>query len=219
MLAGSVKILKAKPHRRSSSEVDRLYDSDSDVSPETMFSNVPLASEPAQEHFGKVKLYNKRSLIKPKRTVSYSDAMNELDIESKHISTEINKMAKGKGLIEDETLPLDLNRLSLTPTQRVLHDTIPPSKEKLMLLSKTRPPWLPPKSRAEEKRHLAEFDKIVSLSKSTGRCFLMLSNLTETPLANRKQDARRNSETARESDLENASMIWTSHIIPNWDLA
>ena len=143
------------------------------MSPETMFSNVPLASESGQEQYhGKLKLYNKRSLIKPKRTVSYSDAMDELDFESKHISTEINKMAIGNGLIDDGILPPDLNRLSLTPTQRVLQDTIPPSKEKLMLLSKTRPPWLPPKSKAEEKRHLAEFDKIVSLSKSTGGCML-----------------------------------------------
>ena len=48
-------------------------------------------------------------------------------------------------------------------------DPLPISKEKEAVLSRTRPSWLPPKSKEEEKRHLKEYKKMMRLSQEAGR--------------------------------------------------
>ena len=114
--------------------------------------------------------------------------------------------------------PQGLHRLSLPIGQVELQDTIPPSKEKLQLLSKTRPAWLPPKSKVEERRHLAEFDKIVSLSKISGKQLFCLAQYIII-VEHRKEEARLKSEISREMDIDQASHMWTKEILPNWDMA
>lgn len=48
-------------------------------------------------------------------------------------------------------------------------DPLPISKEKEAVLSRTRPSWLPPKSKEEEKRHLKEYQKMMRRSHDAGR--------------------------------------------------
>jgi hypothetical protein len=50
------------------------------------------------------------------------------------------------------------------------------SKEKEAVLSQTRPSWLPPKRKEEEKRHLAEYQKMVQLAEEAGSSFTTFGN-------------------------------------------
>ena len=69
-----------------------------------------------------------------------------------------------------ELPPLRINNLNIDP--------LPISKEKERVLSRTRPSWLPPKSRKEEQKHLKEYQRMMELSLEAGMhmhripCFL-----------------------------------------------
>ena len=53
----------------------------------------------------------------------------------------------------------------------VMIDPLPISKEKEKVLSRTRPSWLPPKNRKEEKKHLKEYQRMMELSIEAGMRF------------------------------------------------
>ena len=55
----------------------------------------------------------------------------------------------------------------------VMIDPLPISKEKEKVLSRTRPSWLPPKSRKEEKKHLKEYQRMMELSLEAGITILL----------------------------------------------
>jgi hypothetical protein len=122
----------------------------------------------------------------PRRVVSYHEAMDALDDESQRITRELGKIpvpvAKGDDRKSDESttavppkvLP-ELARQSrraashtYLPSTSALLDPLPISKEKEAVLSQTRPSWLPPKSKAEEKRHLAQYQKMVQKAEEAG---------------------------------------------------
>lgn len=50
----------------------------------------------------------------------------------------------------------------------VMIDPLPISKEKEKVLSRTRPSWLPPKSQKEERKHLREYRRMMSLAQENG---------------------------------------------------
>ena len=53
-------------------------------------------------------------------------------------------------------------------TNNILIDPLPISKEKEKVLSRTRPSWLPPKDKKEEKKHLKEYQRMMELSLEAG---------------------------------------------------
>lgn len=62
--------------------------------------------------------------------------------------------------------PLELPPLR---TSDMMIDPLPISKEKEKVLSRTRPSWLPPKDRKEEKRHLKQYQRMMQLSLHAGK--------------------------------------------------
>lgn len=64
------------------------------------------------------------------------------------------------------TSPLELPPLR---TSDMMIDPLPISKEKEKVLSRTRPSWLPPKDRKEEKKHLKQYQRIMELSLHAGK--------------------------------------------------
>ena len=62
------------------------------------------------------------------------------------------------------------SRLELPPlrTSDLMIDPLPISKEKAKVLSRTRPSWLPPKDRKEEKKHLKQYQQMMQLSLDAG---------------------------------------------------
>jgi hypothetical protein len=69
-----------------------------------------------------------------------------------------------------------LKRARSTPVElpplrksEMMIDPLPISKEKEKVLSRTRPSWLPPKDRKEEKKHLKEYQRLMELSLEAGK--------------------------------------------------
>ena len=121
-----------------------------------------------------------------RRVVSYHEAMSALDDESQRLTRQLGKITIQSGKTEDrkseEIAPIpppkplpELARQSRRATSHThlpstsqLLDPLPVSKEKEAVLSQTRPSWLPPKKKAEEKRHLAEYQKMVQQAEEAG---------------------------------------------------
>lgn len=212
---------KLSHHRRTSSELERVYDSDDSIPPETVFHNVPLSPSkipqmrkftkgpgplteddghppPVQEEVTSSPDEMPSQLsatdpstrpssgVFPRRVVSYHEAMTALDDESQRITRELGKIpvpvSKAEDRKSDESanavtpkvLP-ELARQSrratshtYLPSTSTLLDPLPISKEKEAVLSQTRPSWLPPKSKAEEKRHLAQYQRMVQKAEEAG---------------------------------------------------
>lgn len=83
-------------------------------------------------------------------------------------------------------------------------EALPISKEKEAILACTRPTFLPPKSRKEEKKHLKEFEKLVYGSLEADR-----------KLQKRKSKAL----VQKAKHLTNSADTWTNHILPHFATA
>jgi len=210
---------KISRHRRTSSEIERTYDSDDSVPPETIFYNIPVSPGriPQKNKFEKfpgtldidehrpppvveegpqldgspMSLVSNADYIQPppsglypRRVVSYHEAMSALDEESLRLTRELSKMTlshAGDRSSEDTLSSVGSKPLPALarqtrraashthlPSTSTLIDPLPVSKEKEAVLSQTRPSWLPPKKKSEEKRHLAEYQKMVQLAEEAG---------------------------------------------------
>jgi hypothetical protein len=212
---------KISRHRRTSSEIERVYDSDDSIPPETVFHNVPVSPSagppppPKMSNLhpprfdpelsrpttgGSDGAINSTSMFSgnpnpfsrgegghnPRRVVSFHEAMSALDDESQRLSRQLGKVNLGAAAVErkhsedvtalatNKPLP-DLTKQSRRatshthlPSTSTLWDPLPASKEKEAVLSQTRPSWLPPKKKSEEKRHLAEYQRMVQLAEEAG---------------------------------------------------
>ena len=71
----------------------------------------------------------------------------------------------------DRSFTLPTQNIRLPPMQMTdgMIDPLPISKEKEAVLSRTRPSWLPPKSKEEEKRHLKEYQKMMQKALQAGK--------------------------------------------------
>jgi hypothetical protein len=169
----------------------------------------------------------------PRRVVSFHEAMSALDDESQRLSRQLGKVNLGPSAVrrkhsEDVTAlatnrPLpELNKQSRRatshthlPSTSTLWDPLPVSKEKEAVLSQTRPSWLPPKKKSEEKRHLAEYQRMVQLAEEAGNDFICARLSAEI----RRQQKAKLEKEEREQLYEDTSKVWQNYIIPNWDKA
>jgi hypothetical protein len=259
---------KLSHHRRTSSELERVYDSDDSVPPETVFHNVPLSPSkiPQLRKFEKLKgplsdddgrpdtvqeevaaspdempsqlstgnqSARSSSGVFPRRVVSYHEAMTALDDESQRITRELSKIpipvAKGDDKKSDESAAVvtpkvlpELARQSrraashtYLPSTSTLLDPLPISKEKEAVLSQTRPSWLPPKDKAEEKRHLAEYQKMVQKAEEAGTPLIRLRLIIEM----KRQQKMILEKDERDQHYVDSFRVWQSYIIPNWEQA
>jgi hypothetical protein len=155
-------------------------------------------------------------MLKPKtRSKSWSAAMDQLSDEAQ-ILTEIMEMqqaASGSTLGDLSSKPrwqshskssVSLASVELPPLRKlnVMIDPLPPSKEKLTVLTRTRPSWLPPKSKSEERRHLKEYEKMVIASQT---------------MARKKMEKAKAEEDFKERTRANIAKAWEELVIPNWD--
>lgn len=127
------------------------------------------------------------------RSKSWTDAMMDLGYEAKELSEALEAHADAEMLVTVNRLqqrrsePLAPkkkitppaskgNSIELPPLQvsNGIIDPLPISKEKEAVLSRTRPSWLPPKSKDEEKRHLKEYQRMMRRSQETGTSHLMV---------------------------------------------
>ncbi|TDL28056.1 RabGAP/TBC [Rickenella mellea] len=86
-----------------------------------------------------------------------------------------------------------------TPMHRPTRSFGPSALEKV--ISKTRPSFLPPKPKDEDNRHLADWEKMMKLSR-----------LAEEKRRKALQERR----LAREKEVESSTEIWEKEVLPDW---
>ena len=157
--------------------------------------------------------------LKPPRAKSWTAAMGDLSFEARELTEKLESHADEN----DEFNPyrrarrqstVSINKRSrsvvsqLPPIRKgdVMIDPLPVSREKMAVLSRTRPSWLPPKDPLEEKRHLKQYQAMMAASAE----------------AERRREAKpavlgRNEER---DDLNSSLLrIWEDHVLPNWEAA
>lgn len=153
------------------------------------------------------------------KAMSWNDAIvHELSPEAReltekleaHAEEEINKEGKRRQNIDTKKVtppkvtPVRSKTVDLPPMQisNGMIDPLPISKEKEAVLSRTRPSWLPPKSKEEEKRHLREYQKIMQAAQE----------------AERKKVEKEKIELERKEKMKaDVHRIWNDQIIPDWE--
>lgn len=184
------------------------------------------------------------------RSKSWSDAMSELGDEAKELSEALERHAdkeieqttrrlqksmeksKSSASILSNSVPptpqpikksfSTTTVIPLPPLQMTngMIDPLPISKEKEAVLSRTRPSWLPPKSKEEEKRHLKEYKKMMRLSQEAGRQFDKVWNVQSNNGIDRKRAEKERQEQEYKDRIKNdTDRVWDQHIIPNWSIA
>lgn len=125
-----------------------------------------------------------QSYFSRSRSKSWNVALSELSEEAQYLTEALeihagategqreravqggaSSKSSAEKLSRAHTSPLELPPLR---TSDMMIDPLPISKEKERVLSRTRPSWLPPKDRKEEKRHLKQYQRIMELSLHTG---------------------------------------------------
>lgn len=149
---------------------------------------------------------------KPGRAKSWTVALSELNAEAKSLTEALEAHADEQLESNQPKRPpflSDIKRsksvMSELPLRRndVMIDPLPISKEKMAVLSRTRPSWLPPKDPLEEKRHLKEYQKMMAASME----------------AEKKREASNSSDTSRDDTASSLLRIWEDHVLPNWEAA
>lgn len=166
------------------------------------------------------------------RSKSWNDALEDLDAEVKELSEKLEEyagreqLAAEKQRVQQHTqkngkrdspqlpkkstssehargtnVPPELPPLQVS---NGIIDPLPISKEKEAVLSRTRPAWLPPKSKEEEKRHLKEYQRMMRRSQDAER---------------KRQEKERMEHDARERMKTEHHNVWEKTIIPNWNQA
>ena len=120
------------------------------------------------------------------RAKSWTVALAELSEEAKSLSEALDahafeadrqteeRLQNGEIVVKLNPGKLARSRTSvveLPPLRKseVMVDPLPISKEKEKVLSRTRPSWLPPKNRKEEKKHLKEYQRMMEMSLEAGK--------------------------------------------------
>lgn len=123
------------------------------------------------------------------RAKSWNIALSELSEEAKFLTEALESHADETENRQQEALQSgrsstrpSLEKLTkaktsveLPPlrTNNVMIDPLPISKEKEKVLSRTRPSWLPPKDKKEEKKHLKEYQRMMEFSLEAGMSTLL----------------------------------------------
>lgn len=113
------------------------------------------------------------------RAKTWDAALSELSEEAKFLTEALENHASNlesqqnalsqsgiEKLSRSKSSPIELPPLRISD---VLIDPLPVSKEKEKVLSRTRPSWLPPKNRKEERKHLKEYQHMMEMSREAGK--------------------------------------------------
>ncbi|KAI9836505.1 MAG: hypothetical protein M1838_005016, partial [Thelocarpon superellum] len=153
------------------------------------------------------------------RTKSWNAALSELSEEAKVLTEALEAHADKEERRHEERVQSGLvvstnfdptksrvksTTVELPPLRKsdVMIDPLPISKEKEAVLTRTRPSWLPPKDKREDKKHLREYQKMMALSLEA-----------ERKKAAREREARLN----RDDNAISILRIWDQHVLPDWD--
>ncbi|OLL26840.1 TBC domain-containing protein [Neolecta irregularis DAH-3] len=169
-----------KPHRKTIKELEQECDDDDDVPEDTVFYNVPLSPIKIRSQYSRT--YHKALGPDAREITARLAAQTSLTITHYRVG-------------KTQSLPA-------RPSEIVI-DPMPISKEKQKILSKTRPSWLPPKSKKEDQKHLAEYERMMKKAVRAGE----------------KKEREIIERIERERSLAETAKVWEKTLIPNWDTA
>lgn len=147
------------------------------------------------------------------RAKSWNDAIQELGDEARELSEALERHADeeleetSRRLHEKIPKPqkpaVRPHTITLPPLQVTngLIDPLPISKEKEAVLSRTRPSWLPPKSKKEEEKHLREYKRMMEAAQEAEK---------------RRQEKERKEQEIRDKIQNDLHQLWDCEILPNW---
>lgn len=109
-----------------------------------------------------------------------------------------------------------LTEPSKQPGHKYSRSTGPSTFEKYM--SKTRPVFLPPKTKQEDNKHLADWETMMKQSRQAGMSIYAnrIGLLSNTLLAEKRRKAFAERRIAREKGIEDSINLWQKEIIPDW---
>ncbi|MCJ1247011.1 hypothetical protein MMC30_004222 [Trapelia coarctata] len=157
------------------------------------------------------------------RAKSWTIALSELSEEAKSLTEALEAHAfeadhrpedhlQGASSVRSSVSSIDkLKRaktisVELPPLRKgdIMIDPLPVSKEKEKVLSRTRPSWLPPKDKKEERKHLKEYQRMMEMSLEAER---------------KKAEKAASLQCALDDTKATLFRIWEEHVLPNWDQA
>lgn len=183
------------PLRSPLSNVQMAHEVSPPISPVTQTSEArrgcygPMpssAKKPRSPHGSSIGSLPNNYYFPKSRAKTWDAALSELSEEAKFLTEALENHASNlesqqNALSRNGTLPgkLSIEKLARStsspielPPLRVsdvMIDPLPVSKEKEKVLSRTRPSWLPPKNRKEERKHLKEYQHMMEMSREAGK--------------------------------------------------
>lgn len=205
--------------RKTAEEIEKEYqDSDDDLPDDFIVWNVPLSPRPVDSRSPSPEhrqlrptmksASSRKSYLATGRASSWSAALSNLTDEVQVLTERLEFHADHQATTPEQSPRPSLQKRSKTcqlpPIQRqnVMVDPLPISKEKEKLLTRTRPSWLPPKSKKEEQKHLREYQKMMAkFDKAEGK------------KAAQKELIRQ----SKDLELSLLEKTWTSDILPDFE--
>lgn len=138
------------------------------------------------------------------RTKSWNLAMADLDHEARVVAQKLDfhHESRSKSPAPGHR-SATVGSIPLPPIQRGTLDFMPCSKEKEAVLSRTRPPWLPPKDPREEKKHLEQYKKMMKASLEADK---------------KREEAAKKPLILSDDNRDSIKRIWTYFVDPSTDL-
>ncbi|OCK75769.1 hypothetical protein K432DRAFT_446477, partial [Lepidopterella palustris CBS 459.81] len=151
------------------------------------------------------------------RTQSWHSAYMSLDPDAKALTAALEAYQEeaereqedkvqngGSPRPSQEALKSTTSAVELPPIRKgdPLIDPLGVSKEKMKVLSRTRPSWLPPKDKKEERKHIKEYQEMMLRVKEAQQ--------KEAAKAKAAQERRERIQVIK-------SRVWEQHILPRWD--
>ena len=214
--------------RKTAKEIERdFHDSDDELPEDAVITNVPISPRPVptaspskSPERGKIPsgyLSSPGTVDPPKtpRTKSWDAAMSDLSAEVRELTSKLADHYDSSRRNSDESHSSSGSERRLTPAYQraktwavppvqkgdAMVDPFPASKEKERYLTRTRPSWLPPKCPKEERKHMKEYQR-------------MITSFMESE--QRKSAQVQQKRKSKEDDESDALKNWR-RVLANWD--
>lgn len=212
--------------RKTAQEIEMEYaqdEHDDDIPADFVIANIPLSpcpqaqsgvssedTSPERPTSSSSNDTQAKSSTGEYRARSWDTAMLGLSMDVRELTSKLNvhHVDELKRYSDPQTPRpgMSSRAVTLPPLQRgdAVIDPMPCSKEKEKHLSRTRPGWLPPKSKSEEKKHLQQYKQIMSEYLAAEK---------------RKSQEQEVLVKTREETEAAARRSWEMHILPQWNEA
>ena len=219
---------RRKSAKEIEAEFDALEDAEDEVPDDAIMTNIPISPRPQNTRSPSASPDREPSppksagVLEFGRARSWDNALSGLTHEVRDLTMKLESHADllSRRNSADQTIP---KLVSANPPKPGLHhsksatwsvppvqkgdplvDPLPASKEKEKHLTRTRPSWLPPKSKREEKKHMKEYKQ------------MMDSFVEAEKRRSREAEKVKSPSSSKEKERDEALRAWRE-ILGDWD--